>query len=272
MPSADRLIAKELRGGKIFFDKASVGASVNAVIMASCAEGDTEIHGSAKEPHVQAVIDFLKAAGADITIEKNVIKIKGKRLRGACIEIIPDMIEAGTYMLLAPITEGVITVVGDVGRYLESFFSVLRGCGVSVLSNDIKTEIHGSVNDHIEVTTEPYPGYPTDLQPQMCPIMANFFGGVIRETVWQGRFGYLESLSQFGIKYQRQDSLAAIIPSDLHRGVAQAQDLRGGAACIIAALAAKGESEILMPEVVLRGYSYLCEKLTALGADIKMIK
>ena len=266
----NKLSAKRLIGGKISFGKPSVGATINALLMAVRAEGKTVIDGAAKEPHVLAVIDFLKAAGADIKCEDGRIEINGGELHGADVEIIPDMIEAGTYLLLAPLTDGKIRVSGGVGKYLSSFFDVLKGAGVRVSSDEYGTEVKGSVNDYIEVTTEPYPGYPTDLQPQLCPLMAKYFGGSIRETVWLGRFGYLSSLEKFGIKYKRAESLALIIPSDTHHGVAEAPDLRGGAACILAALMTEGESEILMPEVIKRGYGSLCEKLSSLGADIKI--
>jgi UDP-N-acetylglucosamine 1-carboxyvinyltransferase len=268
--SGNKLLAPTLHGNNISFDKPSVGATVNALLMAVGAEGETVIEGAAKEPHVFAVIDFLKAAGADIKFNGRSIEIKGRELHGADVEIIPDMIEAGTYLLLAPLTGGTVAVTGEVGKYLDSFFGVLRSAGVLVNSNELRTEVKGSVNDYIEVTTQPYPGYPTDLQPQLCPLMAKYFGGSIRETVWRGRFGYLTALEKFGIKYKRADSLALIIPSDTHPGVAEAPDLRGGAACILAALMTEGKSEILMPEIIKRGYGSLCEKLSSLGADIKI--
>ena len=131
--------------------------------------------------------------------------------------------------------------------------------------------LEGEPNAPINVTTGPYPEYPTDLQPQMAPLMAKYYGGSLRETVWLDRFGYLKSLAPFGIKYEREESFVRIFRSELYSCDTVATDLRGGAACLLCALMTAGESNIYNAEIILRGYSDLYENLSALGADINIV-
>ncbi len=268
---ADRLTAKKLVGARIELKKPSVGATINALIMASVAEGITELYGYAREPHVLALIDFLKSCGARISDCGEYLKICGTRLGGGSLTVIPDMIEAGTYLLLSSVDEGRVAVSSEVTPSLTSFICALAESGVRVFVKDNELYLDGVPNDEIRVKTAPYPGYPTDLQPQLSPLMAAFFGGEIEETVWQDRFGYLTELSRFGIKYRTKDCTVRIYPSAIKPARVSAPDLRGGAACLYAALLANGESEIYSPEKLLRGYSHLCENLTSLGADIKIV-
>ncbi len=263
------ITAEKLVGGDIVFDKTSVGATVNAILLASGAEGKSRIFGYAKEPHIIALIEFLRSAGADITLYEDRIEIIGKELSSASARVIPDMIEAGTYAALSVLCDCSITVSGVEAAHLESFFEALRSAGVDFLFNGGGVRARGSPTSFFQITTAPYPGFPTDLQPQMAPIMAAFFGGCITERVWRGRFGYLAELSKFGVKYELCSFGALIRHSDIHFANANAPDLRGGAALMMCALLAEGESIIDSAEIIKRGYSDIATKLRLLGADIK---
>lgn len=265
--SGNVISAKKLRGAEIAFSKASVGATINAILMASSADGVTRIYGGAQEPHVLALIDFLRSAGADIRTSAECVTVKGASLHDGECEVIPDMIEVGTYLFLGPLTDGCVAVDKRYAEGLESAALTLNAAGLDIKSGDY-ISFSGSAKRQITVETAAYPGYPTDLQPQIAPLMAKFQGGYIKEQVWRGRFGYLEQLQKFGLRYERQESSAWIFPSELKCGKAFAPDLRGGAACIMSALATKGRSEIYNPDVILRGYSDLKEKLCALGAYV----
>ena len=262
------LSAKRLSGTKIVFEKQSVGATINAIIMALAADGGTELIGAAKEPHVRALVEFLTSAGADIEQTASGYTVRKSNLHGGRARIIPDMIEAGTYLLLAPLTEGEITVKNSRELELDSFFEVLDSAGVciSISGNDVTAR--GVPNKPITVITAPHPGYPTDLQPQMAPLMAKYFGGEIYERVWQSRVSYLESLSAFGLKYSTVSDSIKITSSSLCSAVTCASDLRGGAAAVMCALAVEGESKIKNAELILRGYSDFRSKLLRLGAKI----
>ncbi len=262
------LTAKKLKGANIRFCKASVGASINAIIMATAADGITQIFGAAREPHVYALMNFLRSAGADIRESECCITVNGTTLSDAKCRVIPDMIEVGTYLLLGPLTDGSVTVDADCTGELDSFFEALQRSGVELKSGKF-AELCGSARQEINIKTDAYPGYPTDLQPQAVPLMARCCGGSIVEQVWNGRFGYLENLSNFGVRYKRAGNYAEIFPSQLHSCTTYAPDLRGGAACLMCALACEGKSEIYRPDTILRGYSSLKEKLSALGAAIR---
>ncbi len=266
----DFLIADRLVGAEIKFDKVSVGATMNALLLASVAEGKTVIYGAAREPHVFALIDFLRSAGASIAVLNDAISVVGKTLRGGSIRVIDDMIEAGTYLLLAPLTNGKITVKGGALLGLDSFLSPLADSGVNVEISNTDVTVCGAPNREISVITAPYPEYPTDLQPQMAPLMARYEGGTIDERVWQNRFSYLKALSGFGIKYDINNSVCRVYPSRFSCAEVEAPDLRGGVAAVLTALAVKGKSKINNAEIVLRGYSDIVRKMTELGANIKI--
>lgn len=263
--------AKKLVGSDIVFDKISVGATVNAILLASSAEGKSRIFGYAKEPHIMSLVDFLRSAGADITLFTDRIEIVGKELYGGRARVIPDMIEAGTYTALSVMTSSEVTVSGIENEHLTSFFGVLESSGVKFSFNPHDVCARGAPSSFFEVVTEPYPGFPTDLQPQMAPLMASFYGGRIIERVWRGRFGYLSELSKFGVKYELCPFGAIIRSSRIHSANAMAPDLRGGAAILMCALLAEGESIIDSAEIVKRGYSDIVKKLRLIGADIEEI-
>ena len=262
------LSAERLRGGKIKFDKRSVGATMNALIMSASADGEVEIEGAAEEPHVRALADYLSSAGAKIEFSKNKISVLPSALSGADVDIIPDMIEAGTYLLLAPLTEGRIRVKTSSELELDSFLEALCNAGVGISRDDSGITAYDTPTRPIQIKTAPHPGYPTDLQPQMAPLMAKYFGGVIEECVWQQRLSYLDSLASFGIRHSRGESRAMILPSELHSGICDAPDLRGGAAALMSALAARGESEIGQYEIIKRGYEDLAKGLNSLGGEV----
>lgn len=261
------LYAKRLRGGKIRFDKSSVGATINALIMSASADGEVEILGAAEEPHVRSLADYLIRAGAKIELSRGKISVYPSELSGAEVDMIPDMIEAGTFLLLAPLTEGKIKIKTTSELELDSFLEVLSESGVSVLKDKSGISVWGVPSRPINIKTAPHPGYPTDLQPQIAPLMAKYFGGIIEESVWQKRLSYLDSLSSFGVRHTKTDSRAVIFPSELHRGVCDAPDLRGGAAALMSALATVGYSEIGNYEIIKRGYENLSAKLNSLGAE-----
>lgn len=265
------LYASRLKGGKIKFDKKSVGATMNALIMSSSADSEVEIEGAAEEPHVRALADYLTSAGAEIEFSKGKIFVLPSKLSGAEVDIIPDMIEAGTYLLLAPLTEGKIRVKGSAKLELESFLEAISDSGISVFSDGRDITVYGTPRYPIQIKTAPHPGYPTDLQPQIAPVMAKYFGGIIEECVWQNRLSYLDTLSSFGLRHSRGESRAVILPSELHCGVCDAPDLRGGAAALMAALSVCGESEIGKYEIIKRGYEDLAIKLDSLGALVHEI-
>ena len=262
--------AKKLVGAKIDFEKQSVGATINSLIMATAAEGETVLFGVAKEPHVRALVEFLVSAGADITENEDSFIVKKSNLHGGSVKVIPDMIEAGTYLLLGPMTEGSVTVTGAAALELESFLEPLSLSGVSVSYDGEDITLSGTPKRPISIKTAPHPGYPTDLQPQIAPLMAKYFGGRIEECVWQNRFSYLDSLMCFGVMSERNTERALIRPSIIHSSTAAAPDLRGGAALAICALAARGESKIKNADMILRGYSDFESKLKSLGANIKL--
>ncbi|MBR2650884.1 MAG: UDP-N-acetylglucosamine 1-carboxyvinyltransferase [Clostridia bacterium] len=266
----DAALAGRLRGARIAFSKKSVGATINALIMAAFAEGETYIEGGAEEPHVGNLIEFLRSAGADIEAHGGNINVRSRPSGGGRVTVIADMIEAGTFLIAAPLTGGRITASSVSECELSSLLSVLSASGISVECSKSGITVFGEPSREFCIRTEPYPGYPTDLQPQIAPLMAKFFGGDIYEGVWHSRFSYLSELRAFGIGYEVSGSRAKIFPSALTSGIALAPDLRGGAAALLAALAAEGESRIKNTEIILRGYSQLERKLTTLGADIKI--
>lgn len=265
------LLTEGLTQGIIRFNKISVGATVNALIMCSVCHGESRIYGYAREPHVFSLIDFLRLAGAKIFVYEEFISVEGGMLGSSYSYIIPDMIEAGTYLAISLATESDLTVVGANAAELASFSDFLRLNGATVEEGSGCMRALGGFCRFAELETGPYPSFPTDLQPQMAPIMAKFFGGSIVERVWRERFRYLDELSRLGVSYNRFDSGARIFSSVFTSGNATATDLRGGAALLIAALSAKGESVIDSAEIIRRGYADLVSKLALIGAKIKEV-
>ena len=268
----DTLYSDGLYGGEINFRIPSVGATVNALIMAASAEGESVIRGFAREPHILSLIDFLTSAGADILVTDTEILVKGGGLNSAVASVGADMIEAGTYIATAAALGGDLTVTGVPCGELSAYFSALDSLGVeySVSYDGVST---AGIRRPIwtRVVAAPYPHFPTDLQPILAPLMALGAGGEIVDTVWQGRFGYLDALARFGVRYERTSLGARIYPSHLHAASARAPDLRGGMACVMAALYTVGESVIDSADTVLRGYENIEKKLRSVGADIEVL-
>ena len=248
----------------------SVGATVNSLLLASCIEGESILCGVACEPHVDCLIDFLISMGAKISKQHNCLCVIGGKLHGGRIRILGDMIEAGTYLCAGIISGGGVEARGFCPVELSSMLGLLSDSGVSVELLPDGAAVSGAPRGHITVTAEPYPGFPTDLQPIIAPLLA-LCGGSIRDRIFPDRFGYLAELSSFGLRYDRVCEGVILHPSRLISGRGRACDLRGGVALLLAALCAEGESTVDDAQTVLRGYSGLCNKLTDLGANVKIL-
>ncbi len=278
-PMKDGMIeanAEQMIGNSIYLDMASVGATVNIMLAAVCAEGMTVIENAAKEPHIVDLANFLNTMGADIRgAGTDVIKIRGvARLYGATYSIIPDQIEAGTYMAAAVATHGDITVRNVIPKHLESITAKLQEMGAQV--EEFDEEIRVSCPDathHCNVKTMPHPGFPTDMQPQIAVLLAMAEGtSIINESVWDNRFRYVDELRRMGAEIQVDGKLAVVQGvSQLMAAPVKAMDLRAGAAMVLAALAAKGTTEIEDIQYIERGYEDIVEKLRGLGADIRRV-
>ncbi|MBQ8720257.1 MAG: UDP-N-acetylglucosamine 1-carboxyvinyltransferase [Clostridia bacterium] len=263
------ITAPRLIGQDIVFPKISVGATVNAMLLAAVAKGETNIYNPATEPHISALADFLNSAGADVEILEGRIRVVGRTLAGARARVIPDMIEAGTYLICGLASGGEVTVRGVVPEHLGAFLELISSAGASVSVSDNEILASADRLAPMKVVTAPYPHFPTDLQPQTAALMAAFSGGSITEGVWHNRFGYLSELAKLGVRYDTLDGGAIIYPSTLHSAKVTAPDLRTGAAEVILALAAEGESVIENASCIRRGYSDLTKKLRSLGAQIE---
>lgn len=262
-------------GNSVYFDTVSVGATCNLMLAAAMAQGTTIIDNAAREPHIVDLANFLNTCGANIKgAGTNVIKVKGvEKLHGCTYAIIPDMIEAGTYMLAAVATHGSIKINNVIPKHLESISSKIEEMGVTV--EEIDDSIVISNTEHlkkIRVKTLPYPGYPTDMHPQMTATLCfGESGSAVTETVFENRFRYIEELKKMGADIQIIDKTAYINSSKLRGAEVKAVDLRAGAAMVIAGLAAEGTTTITDIYSIERGYENIVAKLTALGADIKRI-
>lgn len=270
--SADKLI-----GNSIYMEKVSVGATMNIMLAAVKARGTTVIENAAKEPHVVDLAIFLNALGADVRgAGTDIIKIHGaEHLHGATYGIIPDQIEAGTYMAAAVATGGDILVKNVTPKHLESITAKLEEMGVTVEKYDEAVYVAaGAAIRPCAVTTEPHPGFPTDMQPQFGVLLSLAEGAsIITEGVWENRFWYTEELRKMGAQIQVDGKLAIFqgVPR-LKAAPVKALDLRAGAAMVIAALAAEGVTEIENIHFIQRGYENIVEKLRALGADITEVE
>ena len=262
--------AASLVGAPIYLPIPSVGATINAMIMASRAKGRTVIYNYAREPHVHAVADFLSGAGAAVTFSDSAITIDGTSLHGSEYTVIGDMIEAGSYLSLGLTTFSDIYVTGFDPEHISSFIKALHSVAEVVTDSDAISLLPLTSSSRFRVECLPYPRYPTDLGPLAAPIMARYSGGEITDRVFPTRFGYLRELSRLGITADVRFGGARIYPSIPHVGIADATDLRGGMALLVWALAAHGRSEIHSADNILRGYSCLVENLRSLGADIEI--
>lgn len=270
------LKADGLNGAHIYFDIVTVGATINAMLAAVLANGMTVIENAAKEPHIVDLANFLNAMGADIMgAGTDVIKIRGvSRLHSATHSIIPDQIEAGTYMVAAAATRGNVLVRGVIPKHLESITSKLLSIGVTVTEYDEAIRVVGDKPyKKTNVKTMPHPGFPTDMQPQIAVLLCLAEGtSLLTEGVWDNRFRYVDELRRLGAQISVDGRVAIIEEIDHFSGApVKATDLRAGAAMIIAGLAAVGTTEIEDIRHIERGYENIEGKFRALGADIKKI-
>ncbi len=268
--------AEKLVGSHIYFDVVSVGATINLMLAACMAEGDTILENAAKEPHIVDVANFLNAMGANIKgAGTDVIRIKGvNRLHGATYSIIPDQIEAGTFMFAAAATRGDVVVKDVIPKHLESLSAKLIEIGCEVVEGDdwVRVISKGKLKC-TNVKTLPYPGFPTDMQPQMSVVLALAEGSsIVTESIFENRFKYVDELNRMGGKIKVEGNTAYIEGvSRLTGAPLSAPDLRAGAALVIAALAAEGISEIEDIEYIQRGYEDFEVKLRGLGAVMERV-
>ncbi len=269
--------APRLHGASIYLDMVSVGATMNIMMAAVLAEGNTVIENAAKEPHIVDLANFLNSMGANIRgAGTDTIKIQGvSRLRGGTYAIIPDQIEAGTYMAAVAATGGQILVKNIIPKHMDCITAKLQECGVEVEEREDTLLVRRSEPLHkTNVKTMPYPGFPTDMQPQITTVLSLAEGtSLVTESVWNNRYRYVDELKRMGATIQVDDKTAVVQGVDHLTGAPiQACDLRAGAALVIAALAAQGESEISCVQYIERGYERIVDKLRALGADIRVVE
>lgn len=267
---------EKLKGNNIYLDVVSVGATVNIMLAAVKAEGMTVIENAAKEPHIVDLANFLNTMGADISgAGTDIIKIRGvKRLNGVTYSIIPDQIEAGTYLLAAAATGGDVTVKNVIPKHLESITAKLEEIGAILTENSdsIRIRRDGVINK-CNIKTMPHPGFPTDMQPQMTTLLSVANGtSIVNESVWDNRFRYVEELRRMGAQISVDGKIAVVEGIKALTGApVRATDLRAGAALIIAGLMAEGTTSIDDISYIERGYENIVDKFFNLGADIKKI-
>ena len=265
-----------LRGGHIYLDIVSVGATMNILLAAVLCSGMTIIENCAKEPHIVDLANFLNAMGAQISgAGTDVIKVRGvKALHGGCYSIIPDQIEAGTYMAAAAAVGGDVLIENVIPKHLDCITAKLREIGADITEYDDAIRVESAYRLHrANVKTMPYPGFPTDMQPQIGVALAVAEGtSVITEGVWDHRYKYINELRKMGAEVQ-VDGRVAVIEGGrrLTGALVQACDLRAGAAMVIAGMCAVGTTIVEDIHYIERGYEDFVGKLNALGADIKIV-
>lgn len=268
--------ADHLRGAHIFLDMVSVGATINLMLASAMAEGTTIIENAAKEPHVVDLANFLNCMGANIKgAGTDVIRVKGvERLHKAEYTIIPDQIEAGTFMAAAAATKGDITVKNVIPKHLESITAKLLevGCQIQESDDEVRVVATKTLNS-TQLKTLPYPGFPTDMQPQMTAALGISDGtSIVTEGIYENRFKYVDELTKMGANIKVEGNTAIIDGVKRYTGASlSAPDLRAGAALVIAALAAEGISFVDDIKYIERGYENFHIKLQALGAQIDKV-
>ena len=268
---------QELTGAHIFFDKVSVGATMNGMLSAVMAKGQTILENCAKEPHVVDLANFLNMCGADVRgAGTDVIKVRGvEKMHGCTYSIIPDQIEAGSYMVAAAATGGDVLIKNVTPKHLEPITAKLRRAGVTVEEFDdaVRVSRTGDILP-LKINTMPHPGFPTDMQPLMTALLTLAKGtSIVTEGIWENRFRYVDELIHMGANIQVDGQVAVIEGvKELHPAPLRATDLRAGAAMVMAALAANGVSEVDETIHIERGYENIVEKLQALGADIRRVE
>lgn len=268
--------AKELTGANIFFDVVSVGATINAMLAASLAEGVTTLENVAKEPHVVDVANFLNTMGANIKgAGTDIIRVVGvKELKGCNYSVIPDQIEAGTYMIATAACGGEVTLNNVIPKHLESISAKLIETGVEIIENGDSITVKSSGDlKSVNIKTLPYPGFPTDIQQPMSTLLCIAKGrSIINESIWESRFKHADELKKMGANIKVEGRTAIIDGVEKLTGaVLKATDLRAGAAMVIAGMIAEGTSEVLCVDHIDRGYPNIEDKFKMLGADIKRV-
>jgi len=269
--------AEHLKGNHIYLDVVSVGATINIMMAASMAEGNTTIENAAKEPHIVDVANFLNSMGANIKgAGTDVIRIRGvSRFHNTEYSIIPDQIEAGTFMMAAAATHGDILIKNVIPKHLEAISAKLTEIGAEVEESDDAVRVVATRRlKHTQIKTLPYPGFPTDMQPQMAVTLGLSKGtSIITESIFENRFRYVEELRRMGASFKVTDGNTAIINGvERYTGaVVAAPDLRAGAALVIAGLAAEGYTTVTQIGYIQRGYERFDEKLRELGGMIQKV-
>ena len=265
-----------LHGNSVYFDVASVGATVNVMLAAVLAEGTTVIDNAAREPHIVDLANFLNSCGANITgAGTTVIKVRGvTELHGCTYAIIPDMIEAGTYMVAAAATGGCVRIRSVIPKHVETITAKLCEMGVEVeeFDDSVVVKSAGELRN-VNIKTLPYPGFPTDMHPQFAPLLCLASGvSCIQESIWENRFRYVDELRKMGANIRLDSRTATFTGIEKLTGApVSAMDLRAGAALVIAGLVAEGVTEIGGVNYIKRGYDDMVGKLCKLGADIEEI-
>ncbi len=272
MASADELI-----GGDIFLDMPSVGATVNSMLTAVSASGTTCIHNAAKEPHIVDLANFLSSMGAVVKgAGTDVIRIRGGRhLHGTNYTVVPDQIETGTLMIAAAATGGDVVITGAIPTHMEALSAKLLEMGVHVSSEDDIIHVRSNRNYRaVNIKTQGYPGFPTDLQQPLSALLTVANGtSIVTETIFENRFRFLDELRKMGANSRVIETTAIITGVDHLSGArVNATDLRAGASLVIAALMAEGVTEISGVEYIMRGYERFADKLRSLGAHIEHLR
>ena len=265
--------SKGLMGASVYMDKVSVGATINIMLAAAMADGQTVIENAAKEPHIVDVANFLNSMGANIKgAGTDVIKIKGvEKLHGGTYTVIPDQIEAGTFMIAAAATGGDVVIKNIIPKHLDSISAKLLEMGVEIEEYDDSLRVRASQKlKKANITTMPHPGFPTDIQPQMLTLLTCAEGtSIVTENVWDNRFKYVEELRRMGANVSVDGRIAVVEGGGALTGSpVSSTDLRAGAALVIAGLMAEGVTEIYNIKYIDRGYEDFETKLRSLGAQI----
>ncbi len=268
------MVPKSLIGARIYLDFPSVGATENLMMAATVAQGQTILENVAKEPEIVDLANFLNCMGAKIRgAGTDVIKIQGVEQLTSCprYSVIPDRIEAGTFMVAAAITRGDVTLENVICTHLEPLCAKLREANVDIIEGEdfVRIKVDKPLKP-IDIKTMPYPGFPTDLQSQVMALLTTVPGtSIITENIFENRFQVADELTRMGAKIKVESRLAVIEGVDCLQGTqVKATDLRAGAALVLAALKASGVTEIYQPDYIYRGYDKLEDKFKALGADI----
>jgi len=269
--------AKKLKGARIYCDIPTVTGTENMIMAAVCAKGETVIENAAKEPEIVDLVNFLRKMGADIDGEgTSVIRVQGKEgLKGAVHKVIPDRIEAGTFIIAAAATCGNVLVENCIPEHLEALELKLKEAGVQIEKFENSVRVIGKRDIRsVDITTMPYPGFPTDLQAQFMALMTTAKGlSVIRETIFENRFIHVSELKRMGADITIKDRNAIVKGVEYLTGApVMVSDLRAGAALVIAGLMAEGETEVQRIYHLDRGYEKIEKKLSKLGAKIKRVK